>query len=603
MLCSQSTPFYVPCARRAFLCAGLVPALLCPTITLTQDLRGSKVAEPSSADQSPGNYYALVIGINEYPDLPHLTTAVHDAQTVGTLLESNLGFSGHVTYQLNHNATRASIMAALQGPKGYAQTLTESDNLLIYYAGHGYFDKRAEKAYWLPFDAESELSANRISADDLTTAIRGIASHHVLIISDSCYSGDLTRGTDDVLSTPGGETGFIRRMRAAPSRTLLSSGGNEPVADGGQDGHSIFAAALLRALSAQSGDSFTAADLARPVQEMVRAHSDQVPEYMRIGNSMPRSFPIDIGDFVFTRKVLPASAESERSKGEAFWKAGNYPDALEAFNTACNGGDAESCNDLGALYSTGNGAAKDFARAAKFYRKACDGGFLAGCNTLGWLYLVGWGVTKDYAQSAALVRKACDGGFAEGCGALGAIYQNGMGVTPDFVEAASLLRRACDGGDNEGCANLGALYSGGKGVAQDFAQAAVLYRKSCDGGFWGGCANLGKLYSNGNGVAKDPAQAEKLLTGACNGGFAPACSDLGFLYANAIGVARDFAQAADLFRKACDGGVPAGCANLGLSYADGKGVAKDPAQAAAFFRKACDGGFAPACDRLKQNKP
>ena len=267
---------------------------------------------PAPAQDVPfsGAYYALVIGIDNYPSLPRLTTAVHDAEAVGELLESSYGFKGHVTYLLNQNATRARIMDALEGDGGYGQSLGASDNLLIYFAGHGYYNSSTDKAYWLPYDAESALSANHISADDLTTAIRGLASHHVLIISDSCYSGDLTRGVEEVLTSSSGQEAFIRRMLAAPSRNILSSGGNEPVSDSGPEGHSIFAAALLRALDEQPGPLFTAADLADPVKKMVRVHSSQIPDYYRIGNSMPRDFPIDVGDFIFMRTggAAPSSA-------------------------------------------------------------------------------------------------------------------------------------------------------------------------------------------------------------------------------------------------------------------------------------------------------
>jgi hypothetical protein len=272
-------------------------------------------ATPSNL--SPGAYYALIIGIDNYPMLPHLATAVDDARAVGDLLESSYGFKGHVTYLLDQSATRARIMDALEGDGGYNQTLGASDNLLIYYAGHGFYNSTTDKAYWLPYDAESAHSANHISADDLTTAIRGLASHHVLIISDSCYSGDLTRGVEEVFNSSGGEDAFFRRMLAAPSRNVLSSGGNEPVSDSGPEGHSIFAAALMRALGEQPGPLFTAADLAAPVKRMVRAHSSQVPDYFRIGNSMPRDFPIDVGDFVFVRIGAAAiSVASEASVAE-----------------------------------------------------------------------------------------------------------------------------------------------------------------------------------------------------------------------------------------------------------------------------------------------
>ncbi len=438
-------------SRRILFRTVFVVSLLQPSFACSQNARGLQPEAPAPGDVAPGPYYALVIGIDNYPSLPRLTTAVHDAQAVGKLLESSYGFAGRVTYLFNQDATRARIMNALEGPTGYGQTLSATDNLLIYYAGHGYNDTRTDKAYWLPYDAESVFSANHISADDLTTAIRGIASHHVLVISDSCYSGDLTRGADDDLTSSRGEEAFVRRMLAAPSRNLLASGGNEPVSDAGPDGHSVFAAALLRVLADQPGPLFTAADLADPVKKMVRAHSGQIPEYFRIGNSMPRDFPIDLGDFVFARSassgVVPpsaatapapesaagpspappalapappaaSSADDEFSRGEALFKAGKYSDAAPVLTSACNQDNLAGCVDLGWLYQTGNGVSKDLPMSATLYDKACTGGYARGCYNLGWLYMAGMGVPRNPGRGAVLIRKACDGGFAPACDAL-----------------------------------------------------------------------------------------------------------------------------------------------------------------------------------------
>lgn len=46
--------------------------------------------------------------------------------------------------------------------------MTEQDNVLIYYAGHGEIDKRSQTAYWLPVDSETGNSANWISSQSIT---------------------------------------------------------------------------------------------------------------------------------------------------------------------------------------------------------------------------------------------------------------------------------------------------------------------------------------------------------------------------------------------------------------------------------------------------
>ncbi len=80
-----------------------------------------------------GRYHALVIGNNDYRHLRKLTTAVGDAEAVATLLEEKYGFQ--VTKLIN--ATRRDITGAFNRLR---QALTEKDNLLVYYAGHGILD-------------------------------------------------------------------------------------------------------------------------------------------------------------------------------------------------------------------------------------------------------------------------------------------------------------------------------------------------------------------------------------------------------------------------------------------------------------------------------
>ncbi len=97
------------------------------------------------------------------------------------------------------NATRQQIMSALYS---YRRALEPDANLFIYYAGHGVNDKDADKAYWLPVDATLDDNSNWIIADEITTALKVIPAKHVLIVSDSCYSGTLTRGLGESLPRP-----------------------------------------------------------------------------------------------------------------------------------------------------------------------------------------------------------------------------------------------------------------------------------------------------------------------------------------------------------------------------------------------------------------
>jgi len=257
--------------------------------------------EPASDSSAlgPGNNYALVIGIDDYPSpLPKLKTAVNDARSFAALLTSKYGFQ--VTTLLNQDATRDKILDAISH---FRKKLAENDSFLIYYAGHGSYDRGTEKGYWLPVDADPDplMTSRDISADDLVTEVRGLAARHVIIISDSCFSGDLSRDAGD-FSPSDGSQAYIHRMQRAPSRTLMASGSDEPVSDSGSQGHSVFAALLLNAMQSQSSQAFTADDLFVSIRKSVLARSGQSPQYSSLRGSIRSSANLDTGDFVFSPK-------------------------------------------------------------------------------------------------------------------------------------------------------------------------------------------------------------------------------------------------------------------------------------------------------------
>ena len=86
-------------------------------------------------------------------------------------------------------------------------------------------------------------------------------------------------------------------MLKRPSRTLMASGGNEPVSDSGGMGNSIFADSLIKALNNIEHKTFTADELFyHQVRSRVAGKSEQVPEYKEIRNSGHEG-----GDFIFVK--------------------------------------------------------------------------------------------------------------------------------------------------------------------------------------------------------------------------------------------------------------------------------------------------------------
>jgi Skp family chaperone for outer membrane proteins len=247
-----------------------------------------------------GPFFALIVGINQYPAIPgkNLTTAVNDARELEAVLRTQYGFKTNLL--IDAKATRSGILFALSE---YRAALTQNASLLIYFAGHGYRDQDNEKTYWLPSNAELNNPSNWIIADDITSAIRAIPARHILVVSDSCYSGGLTRDLVPRFTSQQRDV-FLEKMASRSSRSLLASGGLEPVADlGGRNTHSVFAAAFLQGLQEMESDVFTADELfTNYIRLPVAGHSEQVPEYSMIRNSGSSD-----GDFIFVRQSAAAT--------------------------------------------------------------------------------------------------------------------------------------------------------------------------------------------------------------------------------------------------------------------------------------------------------
>jgi hypothetical protein len=239
--------------------------------------------EPIPSDIEFGGYHALVIGNNGYRHLPKLRTAIGDAMAVSQLLSQRYDFE--VTTLTD--ATREDILLALSR---YRRNLGPEDNLLIYYAGHGWLDQEADQGYWLPIDARQDDPVNWVSNSAVTSSVRAIQAKHVLVVADSCYSGKMTRGLHIKRKNPS----YLSRIAGKRARVVLTSGGIEPVMDaGGRDDHSVFASAFIDAL-AQNTTVLEGHELYMAVKRPVGLNSDQLPEY-----SDMRKAGHDGGDFLF----------------------------------------------------------------------------------------------------------------------------------------------------------------------------------------------------------------------------------------------------------------------------------------------------------------
>jgi len=259
--------------------------------------------------QSTGRRYALIIANSAYsdPSFPTLQTPSADATAIAKILTEQFGFetslpaeNGKSLNLMMSNAKKADIQQMLFELR---RRLVSEDQLIVYYAGHGENDPDLG-AYWVPVDGQASADYTWIAADEITREMKRMNPQAILIIADSCYAGGLSRSSKDDVPASEARTRFLNKAAGLKSRHLIASGGEEPVEDAGGQGHSVFARALITALSTIREPAFTASELLEvklkpAVISVVNAVGEgQTPGFYRIvkAGDEPGS------EFVFVRK-------------------------------------------------------------------------------------------------------------------------------------------------------------------------------------------------------------------------------------------------------------------------------------------------------------
>ncbi len=262
-------------------------------ITTSTSTSSSPAAQDKYPDIQFGRYHAIIIGNNQYDELSDLRTAEADAQMIDKLLREQYGFST----QLLINANKLDILTALNSAK---ELLTENDNLIVYYAGHGQIEPNGERGYWLPVDATVDNTDQWISNSVVTNYLDSISAKQIMVVADSCFSGTLTKASIPRMQKSIPEAlrkQWLTLMAKRKVRTVLSSGGVKPVYDGTTQ-HSLFATAFIEQLTQNKGvleGHRLYSDIREDVQKSaIELGVDQVPQYAAV-----KYAGHEVGEFLF----------------------------------------------------------------------------------------------------------------------------------------------------------------------------------------------------------------------------------------------------------------------------------------------------------------
>jgi TolB-like protein len=233
-------------------------------------------------NRSTGKYHAIIISENQYQDdkINDLIEPKNDADRLASILVSKYYYKKEDIVRLV-DPTRADILDAIENKR---KSLGIDDNLLIFYAGHGYWDNDLKMGYWLPSDANKDNKSNWVSNTDLTLYISAFESNHVLLVTDACFSGGIfkTRSIEDM------DKG-TKRLYELKSRKAITSGSLKEVPD-----NSIFMKFFIKELEINQNTFLTSDQLFAKIRPNILNNSSSEPLYGVIYNTGDEG-----GEFVF----------------------------------------------------------------------------------------------------------------------------------------------------------------------------------------------------------------------------------------------------------------------------------------------------------------
>jgi hypothetical protein len=223
---------------------------------------------------------ALVIGNNDYRNVPKLQKAVNDARTMGDTLRQ-LGFSVMVAENQTRQAFSQTLLA-------FDQQIEPGDTAFFFYAGHGF--EIAGQNYLLPTDVPAATEGQEelvrdasILADRIVERLQNKKARTSILVFDACRNNPFERkGTRAVAGGAGLAPmtqlpeGVFSVFSAGPRQTAL-----DRLSDDDSNPNSVFTRIFAKELL-QPGENMVqvAQRTRRTVSEMAETvRHKQVPVY------------------------------------------------------------------------------------------------------------------------------------------------------------------------------------------------------------------------------------------------------------------------------------------------------------------------------------
>ncbi|MCK5906659.1 MAG: caspase family protein [Flavobacteriales bacterium] len=160
------------------------------------------------------NAVAVVIGIEDYKNLPNAPYADNDAEIIEKYLKNRLGVE-HVITRTNKELYGLEFDNLFHPDYGELQKYVEKDStdVFVFYSGHGVPSKDGKNIYLFPSDGKVErMDKVGYNINDLYLNLEKLGAKSTTVFIDACFSGS-SRATQD--SKSGSDTYKMENLIAA----------------------------------------------------------------------------------------------------------------------------------------------------------------------------------------------------------------------------------------------------------------------------------------------------------------------------------------------------------------------------------------------------
>ncbi|MCA9658466.1 MAG: caspase family protein, partial [Myxococcales bacterium] len=140
-----------------------------------------------SASPQPASY-ALIIGIEDYRDVPDAEGARADAERFAEVMQTTLGLPrDQVRILLDDRASRSDINKEL---RWLAKNVPAGGRIFFFYSGHGAPEPTKGVSYIVPYDGDpSYLDDTALKMSAVIDSLEKTQAKEVVAFADACFSG------------------------------------------------------------------------------------------------------------------------------------------------------------------------------------------------------------------------------------------------------------------------------------------------------------------------------------------------------------------------------------------------------------------------------